>query len=102
MSDPAHPTNPEWVLEDPLIKPAPLGVNLILVNEGGSLITGHWYEGAIAWGYKPKVPETVKARLTQKLQKQRELNDATEYQRESRQVDLANSASRRRTLGVPM
>lgn len=93
MSDPKYPTNGEWVLEDPLIKPAPKGVNLILVNEGGSLITGQWYEGAIAWGFRPKVPETVKARLTQKLQKQREINDENERKRKGGQVDLARSAA---------
>lgn len=89
MSDPRHPTNAEWVLEDPVLNPAPKGVILILVNEGGSLITGQWYEGAIAWGFKPKVPETVKARLTQKLQQQREINDETERKRKDRQVDAS-------------
>jgi len=93
VSDPLHPTNAEWVLQDPVLNPAPRGVNLILVNEGGSLITGQWYEGAIAWGLKPKLPETVKARLTQKLQQQREINDETERKRKDRPLDASVPAA---------
>jgi hypothetical protein len=70
-----HPTNPRWVLFDPKEFPAPRGADLLLINEGGVLIRGQWYEGALAWGYKPVIPATVKARLTQK-QKQSEVEDA--------------------------
>ena len=64
MREIIHPTNPEWILFDPEeVKP---GANeeVLLVNEGGSLKVGKWYEGAIAWGYKPKIPQSVKDRLT--------------------------------------
>ena len=69
MSDPLHPVNRAWVLFDPLIKPPPRGQNLILINAGGTLCTGPWHEGALAWGYKPIVPESVKAREREKLQR---------------------------------
>lgn len=60
MSDPKHPTNPNWELFDPDIRPAPRGKDLLLINEGGVLITGTWYDGALAWGDKPRIPESVK------------------------------------------
>jgi hypothetical protein len=63
MSDPKHPTNPTWELFDPLIRQAPKGKDLLLINEDGVLITGTWYAGALAWSYKPTIPASVKARM---------------------------------------
>jgi hypothetical protein len=63
MSDPKHPTNHSWELFDPTLHTPPKGVNLLLINEGGVLITGTWYAGALAWGYKPTIPASVKARM---------------------------------------
>lgn len=63
MADPKHPTNAEWELFDPLEYEPPRGVSLLLINEGGVLVIGQWYEGALAWGYKPGIPETVKKRM---------------------------------------
>lgn len=77
MTDNIHPTNREWSLFDPDVHPPPSGVNLLLINEGGVLIQGHWYSGALAWGFKPIIPATVKARLTQK-QKQSEFQNGKE------------------------
>jgi hypothetical protein len=64
MSDPKHPTNPAWVMEDPLINPPPRGEELLMVNSGGSLIKGLWDPTCIAWSRKPKVPQSVKDRMT--------------------------------------
>jgi hypothetical protein len=87
MTDPLHPTNDDWELFDPEIYPPPQGVSLLLINNGGVLIIGQWYDGAIAWGYKPQIPATVKARLTQK-QQQRENENATRRKQANRQMDL--------------
>jgi hypothetical protein len=65
--DNLHPTNREWALFDPEIEPPPAGVNLLLINEGGCLIIGPWYKGALAWGYKPVIPATVKTRVALRL-----------------------------------
>lgn len=62
MSDPLHPTSQEWTLFDPEIDIPPQNVNLLLVTEGGVLVTGPWYDGCVAWGYKPKLPESVKTK----------------------------------------
>lgn len=48
MSDPAHPTNQRWELFDPAINPPPKDVSLLLINNGGVLIVGPWYDGALA------------------------------------------------------
>jgi hypothetical protein len=68
MADPMHPTNGEWELFDPLVHPPPVGASLLVINPGGVLTISQWYEGALAWGRKPKVPATVKARLTKQKQ----------------------------------
>lgn len=65
MSDPLHPTAQVTELYDPAINPPPIGVNLLLINEGGCLIVGPWYDGAQAWGYKPRIPQSVKDRRAQ-------------------------------------
>lgn len=56
-------TEPVTELFDPLLKPAPRGTPLLLINEGGVLIKGQWYDGALAWGHFPKIPQSVKDRM---------------------------------------
>jgi hypothetical protein len=71
-----HPTNGEWELFDPLVHPPPVGASLLVINPGGVLTISQWYEGALAWGRKPKVPATVKARLTQQKQQSENENES--------------------------
>ena len=52
-------------LYDPLVNAPPRGAMLLVINEGGVLIKSAWYEGALAWGYLPRIPESVKARMLQ-------------------------------------
>lgn len=59
-------TAPVTELFDPLLFPAPAGQTLLVVNEGGVLHKSQWYDGAIAWGYLPKIPESVKLRHQQR------------------------------------
>lgn len=47
---------------DPVDNPPPLGVSLLVLNQGGVLLISQWYPGALAWAYKPKVPLSVKQR----------------------------------------
>lgn len=63
MSDPLHPTRAAVELHDPELFPPPRGVRLLLINECGVLIQGPWYEGALAWGYKPRIPDSVKRKM---------------------------------------
>ena len=51
-------------LFDPLIKPPPKGQTLLVINNGGVLIKSQWYDGALAWGYLPKIPKSVKDRIS--------------------------------------
>lgn len=60
---PIRPTAEATVLFDPELHKPPTGVQLLLINPGGVLITGHWFKGCLAWGYYPKIPATVKARI---------------------------------------
>jgi hypothetical protein len=91
LTDTLHPTNGEWELFDPLVYPPPAGASLLVINPGGVLTISQWYEGALAWGKKPKIPATVKARLTQKQQQQSENSNDSESA--SRTLDYV--ASRR-------
>lgn len=67
--DPKHPTNQDWELFDPEVSPPPLHVSLLVLNEGGVLLISPWYEGALAWGYKPGIPKSVKERMYGKISK---------------------------------
>lgn len=66
MDHQIHPTNPEWVMFDPEVHKPPQGQELLILSEGNVLIKGQWYVGARAWCYKPKVPDSVKARFERK------------------------------------
>ncbi len=46
-----------------------------MVTRGGVLIVGQWCADAVAWGYKPRVPSTVKAREIQTLREQKQQNE---------------------------
>lgn len=62
MADPLHPTNKEWVcfdLYDSRDPRPPRGVNLLMLNEGGTLIPGHFYKGVRYWAFKPVVPKEL-------------------------------------------
>ncbi len=58
-----RPTNPAWVLNDPYFDPPPLGVDLLIVTQGGIFTTGPWKGEYLAWGLRPVLPKTVKDRL---------------------------------------
>lgn len=77
MADPLHPVNVDWELCDPVHHEPPRGgESLLLLNAGGSLIVGPWDDTCLAWGYKPKVPASVKARATVLLLQKMEANAA--------------------------
>lgn len=56
------PTAAVTELFDPEINPPPIGETLLVINDGGVLIKSPWYPGAMAWGYLPRIPESVKLR----------------------------------------
>lgn len=65
MSDPLHPTRPDWEMEDPMVNPPPRGgEQLLLINPGGALILGPWTDDCWAYSRKPRIPASVKARIT--------------------------------------
>lgn len=55
-------------LLDPEIHPPPRGVQLLVVTRGGVVIKAPWAADCIAWGYLPKIPESVKARQRAKAE----------------------------------
>lgn len=73
MADPKHPTNKEWELYDPLEHTPPTGSSLLVITEGGTLTVGPWRSSYLAWGYKPTIPQSVKDRQTEELNRKRRL-----------------------------
>ncbi len=60
------PTAQVTELFDPEIHPPPAGETLLVINPGGVLTKSTWYDGAMAWGYLPRIPQSVKLRHSQK------------------------------------
>jgi hypothetical protein len=64
MTENKHPTADQTELFDPVLVPPPTGgEHLLCINPGGVLIIGPWRRDYLAWGYKPRIPETVKIRI---------------------------------------
>ena len=68
MPDRKHLTAPVAQLYDPLEFPPPKGKELLLINPSGVLILGKWNDTCLAWGPYPKIPESVKARMSKKFE----------------------------------
>lgn len=49
-------------LIDPEEQRPPAGVKLLVVTRGGVLSIGTWSADCLAWGYLPRIPESVKRR----------------------------------------
>jgi len=64
MSDPVHPTTNELWFRDPDIEPPPRSASLLLLNPGGVLIVGTWSKDCLGWCPKPKIPESIKRKMT--------------------------------------
>lgn len=58
-----HVTTDEIMFRDPDVDPPPRGVGILMLNPGGVLVVGAWEKTAVAWCPKPKVPDSVKAKL---------------------------------------
>ena len=66
MNQPTTQTAPVAELFDPEIHPPPRGTTLLVINQGGVLIKSTWFNGAMAWGYLPQIPQSVKNRHSPK------------------------------------
>lgn len=64
MPDPDHLTTSELMFRDPDIDPPPRAQSMLLLNPGGVLIVGNWTDDCLAWCPKPKIPASVKAKMS--------------------------------------
>lgn len=64
MTEFIQPTTEELYFRDPDIDPPPRASSLLLLNPGGVLIVGSWSDDCIAWCPKPKIPASIKAKMT--------------------------------------
>lgn len=64
---------------DPEIDPPPRGETIWVVGPGNVGYKGLWYDGAIAWAYLPKLPQSVKARLRKLQEEQQERERVREH-----------------------
>jgi hypothetical protein len=59
-----QPTTDELYFRDPEIETPPKAASLLLLNAGGVLIVGNWTNDCLGWCPKPKIPASIKAKLT--------------------------------------
>ena len=60
-----------------MVNPPPRGgEQLLLINAGGALIVGPWTDDCWAYSRKPKIPASVKARITARRLEQIALEEA--------------------------
>lgn len=64
MSDPDQLTTDQLLFRDPDIEAPPRNQNMLLLNPGGVLIVGTWTDDCIGWCPKPKIPASIKTKLS--------------------------------------
>lgn len=64
MPDPDQLTTDALMFLDPDIYPPPRAQSMLLLNPGGVLIIGTWSDDCLAWCPKPKIPASVKAKMS--------------------------------------
>lgn len=68
MSEPIQLTTDELYFRDPDIDPPPRATSLLLLNPGGVLIVGSWDDTCLGWCPKPRIPTTIKDKITKRRQ----------------------------------
>jgi hypothetical protein len=63
MTDRPVTTDELW-FRDPAMDPPPRAASLLLLNPGGVLIVGNWTDDCLGWCPKPKIPASIKAKMT--------------------------------------
>jgi hypothetical protein len=63
MIDRPITTDALW-FRDPDIDPPPRACSLLLLNPGGVLIVGNWTDDCLGWCPKPKIPMSIKNKIT--------------------------------------
>ena len=56
-------TNELW-FRDPDVYPPPRAASLLLLNPGGVCVIGPWTSDCVGWCPKPKIPRSIKNKLT--------------------------------------
>jgi hypothetical protein len=64
MSDPSQITTDALYFRDPDIEPPPRAVSMLLLNPGGVCIVGPWTDDCMGWCPNPRVPRSIKDKLT--------------------------------------
>lgn len=66
MPDPTQLTTDQLYFRDPDVEPPPKGVNMLLLNPGGVLVIGQWSDDCWGWCPKPKIPDSIKQKMTRR------------------------------------
>lgn len=65
MSDPSQITTDQLYFRDPDFEPPPRSVSMLLLNPGGVCIVGPWTEDCLGWCPKPRIPRSIKNKMTE-------------------------------------
>jgi hypothetical protein len=64
MTEFLQATTDQLYFRDPAIDPPPRACSLLLLNPGGVLIVGNWTDDCLGWCPKPKIPTSIKKKMT--------------------------------------
>jgi hypothetical protein len=62
-----QPTTDQLYFRDPDIDPPPKAASLLLLNPSGVLIIGSWTSDCLGWCPKPKIPASIKKKMTKEI-----------------------------------
>jgi hypothetical protein len=60
----------EAVWKLPSDEQPPRSKKLLLLSPGGVVVIGHWADWAVAWAPLPKIPQPIKDKLYERLEKE--------------------------------
>lgn len=64
MKETIQLTTDQLYFRDPAVEPPPRNVSMLLLNPGGVLIVGNWTDDCLAWCPKPKIPQSLKIKMS--------------------------------------
>lgn len=64
MTEFLQATTDQLYFRDPDLDPPPRACSLLLLNPGGVLIVGNWTDDCLGWCPKPKIPMSIKNKMT--------------------------------------
>lgn len=80
MTELPQATTDQLYFRDPAIEPPPKATSMLLLNKGGVCIIGVWTDDCLGWCPKPKIPATLKEKISAKsLWRKQQISETTDW-----------------------